>query len=123
MLNISHNIISNLSGLQHCTSLSTLICSQNSLSGFDSINALSHCKELSTADLQDNDLDSDAVSPTALFFSLYDLLAPVTHVQRALCPKPCHSADAHAAAASQQTNSVPQLATGVHPEILAAVYS
>jgi Leucine-rich repeat (LRR) protein len=69
MLNISHNIISNLSGLEQCTSLSTLICSQNSLSGSESISALSDCKKLSTADLQDNDLDSDAVS----LFVLYQL--------------------------------------------------
>ena len=64
MLNISHNSISNLSGLQHCTALSTLICSRNSLTGYDSINALSYCKALSTIDLQDNRLDANAVRLT-----------------------------------------------------------
>ena len=67
MLNISHNSISNLSGLQRCTALATLLCSRNALTGYDSINALSHCKELSTVDLQDNKLDSDAVSPACTY--------------------------------------------------------
>ena len=74
MLNISHNQISSLSDLQRCTSLSTLICSQNKLTGYDSINALSHSKALTTVDLQDNNLDSEAVSPFSCLIDISDAM-------------------------------------------------
>ena len=79
MLNISHNSISNLAGLQHCTTLSTLICSRNSLTDYSSMNALSYCKELSTVDLQDNKLDSDAVSPTRVVPAPVAVILHLTH--------------------------------------------
>ena len=60
-LNISRNALSSLDGLQHCCALKTLLCSQNKLTGHDCLGALTQCKALSTVDLQDNDLDADAV--------------------------------------------------------------
>ena len=44
-------------------------------------------------DLQDNDLNSEAVSLIALFTSFCDLLAPATYAQRAVCPRSCHPAE------------------------------
>ena len=61
-LNISGNALSSLDGLQHCYALTTLLCSRNELTGHDSLGALPQCKALSTVDLQDNNLDADAVS-------------------------------------------------------------
>jgi dynein assembly factor 1 len=57
-LDVSHNSLKNLEGIQSCNNLRTLVCSGNQLQGLCDMDALKSCSMLESLDLQSNCIDN-----------------------------------------------------------------